>query len=373
MTFMRGHGLRPNTEKDVIVSVLMTTHNSAHYVAEAIESILSQSLRAFNFVIVDDGSTDDTLNIVSDYARADTRIRVRALEHVGRPRALNTGLTMIDQPFVAVMDADDVSLPHRLERQLEQMIARPMLFALGGHITTISGEGRALERVLYPIGPEHVMHMLRNQHRAPIANPAAIIRTERIKRLGGYRDQFRTAQDLDVWLRASHLYELDNLDSEVLKYRVHGKNSTSRDVYRHASNHALAYTSDALRRHRQSDEHVLRDGFSLAGAAQLSLPTDEISSLAQHFVNDVASSAKAVDAPAALDAVREYVRLFAPHHQEELFSRGAAKAAVVNLRQRNLIGAMYCLTHALSRSPGVVRWAAFRAVQRLRKHVSGHA
>ena len=100
------------------VTVLMTAYNAARYLREAVDSILNQTFRDFEFVIVDDGSTDRTLSILQDYARRDPRIRIISRPNTGLTRALNDGLATIRSPLIARMDADDVALPERFAKQL---------------------------------------------------------------------------------------------------------------------------------------------------------------------------------------------------------------------------------------------------------------
>lgn len=113
------------------VSVLMPCFNAERFVKEAIESILNQSLREFKFVIVDDGSDDNTLSIVRSYATRDSRIRLIETSHGGIVAALGSGLTFCEGEFVARMDADDVSHPERLERQVAFLVDHPKSAAVG--------------------------------------------------------------------------------------------------------------------------------------------------------------------------------------------------------------------------------------------------
>ncbi|MBI5094602.1 MAG: glycosyltransferase family 2 protein [Candidatus Hydrogenedentes bacterium] len=107
------------------VSVVMSVYNGERYLAEAIESILGQTYRDFEFIIIDDGSTDESLKIVEGYASRDNRIRLVSRPNRGLAAALNDGIEIARAPIIARMDADDVSLPKRFEKQMLYMAQHP--------------------------------------------------------------------------------------------------------------------------------------------------------------------------------------------------------------------------------------------------------
>ena len=203
------------------VSVVMSVFNGQTFLAEAIESILNQTFRDFEFLIVDDGSTDATPEILSTYAKQDGRIRIVRHENKGRAVSLNIGIGLSKSLYVARMDADDISLPNRLKEQFEFMERHPAVGLLSGSYERINAEGRLLDTVrLLPRDEEIKLAMLINN---AMCHPAAMMRREEAIACGGYRKAFLDADDYDLWLRMSERSQLANLEQPILQYRVHSK------------------------------------------------------------------------------------------------------------------------------------------------------
>jgi len=200
------------------VSVLMAVYNAAPYVEESLASVLGQSLCDLEVVVVDDGSTDGSAAIVERLARSDPRVRLARQENRGLPAALNAGLTHARAPFVARMDADDISLPERLARQADFLDAHLDVAVVGGAVRTF---GRARGNVWrYPVNPADVAAALLFVN--PIAHPAAMFRRAAVEALGGYDEGNRYGEDYALWAVLSAEHRLANLAEVVLRYRVHG-------------------------------------------------------------------------------------------------------------------------------------------------------
>ena len=129
------------------VSVLMPVYNAQRYVAEAVQSILTQTMGDFEFIIIDDGSTDDSTRILRDWAQRDSRIRLVSRPNTGLCVALNEGLAMANGRYIARMDADDISLPQRFALQLEYLKTHEKLVCIGGSFLLIDAAGRMLTRL----------------------------------------------------------------------------------------------------------------------------------------------------------------------------------------------------------------------------------
>jgi glycosyltransferase involved in cell wall biosynthesis len=127
-----------------LVSVVLPVYNGERYLRSAVESILGQTLRAFEFLLMDDGSRDSSLAILHEYGRLDTRIRVVATGHRGEAATLNHGLRLAQADLVAKMDADDISLPERLGAQYERFASEPDLWVLGTTVEEIDDQGRVI-------------------------------------------------------------------------------------------------------------------------------------------------------------------------------------------------------------------------------------
>ena len=206
------------------ISVLMSVYNSQAYLQAAIDSVLQQTFREFEFVIIDDCSTDGSWEILTAYAAQDRRIRLRRnRENLGLTRSLNQGLAEIRGKYVARMDADDVSLPDRFARQYQFMEANPAVGVCGTWTKTI-GEGTrhvALGYVnQYPADDKTIRCWL--LFGVGLAHPSVFLRRELLLKAGlTYDNSYRCCQDYDLWTRAYRHFELANLPEVLLLYRLH--------------------------------------------------------------------------------------------------------------------------------------------------------
>lgn len=201
-----------------MASVLMPVYNGARYLRQALDSVLSQTFGDFEFIIVDDGSTDDTPALLADVARRDPRIRVHRLHpNQGIVHALNQGLDRCRGRYVVRMDADDVALPDRLHRQVQFMEDHPHVVAAGGQLTYVDARGVDLGVTR---GGDTERSLL---WATPLLHPTVILRRGALEANGlRYEETFRYAEDYALWLRLSRVGELRQLDFPVLKYRVSG-------------------------------------------------------------------------------------------------------------------------------------------------------
>jgi GT2 family glycosyltransferase len=204
------------------VSVVMAVYNTERYVAQAIDSILQQTFTDFEFVILNDGSTDGSLRILEHYAQRDDRIRLISRENQGIPRTRNDLLMASQGEFIAVMDSDDVALPDRLALQVTFLRQHPEVVCVGGAHDLIDHKGRFLTRLQLPTHDEAIQQAAILGH-APLCNPCALIRRESLIQIGGYDERLGQAEDLDVWLKLGEIGKLANLAEPVLQYRVHPK------------------------------------------------------------------------------------------------------------------------------------------------------
>lgn len=224
----------------------MPVYNAERYVREAVESILNQTFRDFEFVIIDDGSTDRSRQILQDYAARDPRVRLTSRPNTGYLRALNEGLGDCQGEYVARMDADDVSLPERLERQIAFLDAHPERLMVGSALVRIDDDGDVLCEEHLPETHEEIEARLLKPLGA-IGHPAAMIRRQSLVDVGGYRQAYYGAEDHDLWLRLAERGKLANLREALLKCRVHVGNFTfvNEELGRRAARAAL---EDACRR-----------------------------------------------------------------------------------------------------------------------------
>ena len=203
------------------VSVIMPVYNGAAYVAQAVESILAQTWRDYEFIIIDDGSTDRSRPLLEKFARQDARIRLTSRPNTGIVGALNEALAQARGGLVARMDADDVSMPDRLARQVEFMRSHPEVVAAGARVRGIDPCGCELFRSEHKLEHAEIDAELLKGVGWAIVHPAAMMRREAVERIGRYRAEFQWVEDLDLFLRLGEIGKLANLPDELLYYRQH--------------------------------------------------------------------------------------------------------------------------------------------------------
>lgn len=201
------------------VSVTMVVCNVDRFLAEAIESILGQTFRDFEFIIVDFGSTDNSKSIISTYAAADSRVKFHEIPHCGLADARNAACSLAQGKYLAIMDADDVSLPNRLLWEVQFMEAHPEVGVVGGAVECIDAAGRVLTTWSHPT--ENRMIQLALNERCPLFQPTVLMRRDAFVGVGGYRAPFAQAEDYDLWLRIAERYQLANLEQVVFRRRFH--------------------------------------------------------------------------------------------------------------------------------------------------------
>jgi glycosyltransferase involved in cell wall biosynthesis len=195
------------------VTVLLPVRDGAPFLREALDSVLAQTLADFELLVVDDGSTDETPEILASVT--DERLRVLRQARLGLVPALNRAVAEARAPLLARMDADDVSLPERLERQAAYFHARPSVALVVVGVETIGGgttivlpdDDSALRRRL----------LLRN----PFAHGAVAVRAEAVARAGGYRADYGANEDYDLWRRIARDSELGAVPEILYRYREH--------------------------------------------------------------------------------------------------------------------------------------------------------
>lgn len=235
------------------VTVLMAVHNAAPFLREAVDSVLGQTFKDFEFLIIDDGSTDATGELLATYT--DTRIRViRLVENSGLVAALNVGIDESRGDLIARMDGDDICEPRRLELQVAFLRQHPQVLLLGTGFVLIGTDGYPFERVLYPTDDAVLQERLLDG--SQFCHPSVMMRPDVVRRLGGYRDVGRgPAEDYDLWLRIAEQGQIANLPEVLLRYRVHeGQTSVSKLVRQRQTAHL--YKTLALQRRAGHGEDV---------------------------------------------------------------------------------------------------------------------
>ena len=203
-----------------VISIVMPVYNAGNYLIDSVASILSQSHRDWELICINDGSLDATPEILNWFALQDSRIRVIHQSNRGIVDALNCGLQHARAPLVARMDHDDIAFADRLAIQLEFMSNSPGTVACGGAILEMDEQAA-------PLGVQHPQttheeicaNLLRR--RTGLFHPTAMIRSEALRAVGGYRKEYQWVEDHDLWLRLALRGQLANVERVVLCYRQH--------------------------------------------------------------------------------------------------------------------------------------------------------
>jgi glycosyltransferase involved in cell wall biosynthesis len=238
--------------------VLIGAYDNAPTLRAAIDAILAQTVSDLELIVIDDGSRDESAAIADAAAHEDARVRVLRMPHnVGISRSLNAGLEAATAPVVAVQDADDLSEPRRLERQLDLLRSRPDVAVVGSRMREVDEQGVELRpRTAFAAGD--VRDALPRFN--PIPNTSAAYRRDVVLAAGGYDPRYRYAMEYDLWLRLAERHVVYALDEVLATRRMSRTNVASRKE-REQIAEALAIRTRALVRRR-----------TLRGARGLVLP-----------------------------------------------------------------------------------------------------
>jgi glycosyltransferase involved in cell wall biosynthesis len=199
----------------------MPAHNAASYVEEAIASVLAQDYAAFEVLVVDDGSTDGTAEVLARLAARDARVRwLRNERNLGIVATRNRLLAEADPraTYLAVLDADDVCLEGRLRKQVEFLEQHRDHAAVGSHTVIIDEQGRRVGERRYPTSSAELRRVMTRYN--PIAQSAVMLRRSALETVGQYDPRYPRCQDYDLWLRLASRFPLANLDEPLIGYRV---------------------------------------------------------------------------------------------------------------------------------------------------------
>jgi glycosyltransferase involved in cell wall biosynthesis len=208
-----------------MITVLMPAFNAERFLEEAVQSVRDQTFGDFELLIINDGSTDATGDLAAELARHDGRIRVVSHRNMGMGASLNRGLELARHEWIARLDADDVMLPERLERQMAFVRRHPTIAVASSLVLYIDETGRVLGRCgSRYTSPAAVSDAVRDNVLLGFHHPAVLMRKSVVQEVGGYRPRFWPADDLDLWNRIVEKNHLVLVQPEALtKYRIHGQ------------------------------------------------------------------------------------------------------------------------------------------------------
>jgi glycosyltransferase involved in cell wall biosynthesis len=231
------------------VTFLMSTWNAGELIRPAIESVLAQTEPSWRMIVVDDGSSDGTPDIVAAYS--DERIRLERMpENAGQTAALNHGLSLVETDWVARLDQDDLAMPLRIERQLAWISTHPRAAAVGSWVRYIDESGQPLGELRGAAEPAAALRALYAEpERNPFAHSAMTYRVDLARRAGGYRTDLHYAQDTALWVELARQGDIGNVPEFLTAIRQHPGQVTHRtEVMVEQMREVLVATEDAPRR-----------------------------------------------------------------------------------------------------------------------------
>ncbi len=199
-----------------LISVVMAVYNAEQTVAEAIKTILKQTYPHFELILIDDGSTDGTADILRNFVAQDDRIHLISQKNMGLTCSLNTGLQVAKGKFIARLDADDHACPRRLEKQVELMEENPDIVLCGTNCDNIFGNGMTSEWGYKT--EENLKDSI--SFKTPFAHSTAMFRADTARQLGGYDESFVTSQDMEFWIRLSEQGRVVMLAEPLVKRHI---------------------------------------------------------------------------------------------------------------------------------------------------------
>ena len=241
-----------------IVSVVMAVYNRNNVVGRAIESVLVQTLRDFEFIIVDDGSTDGTGKVLQEYAAKDDRIRIITQRNQGMPASRNTGVVMSRGKYIAFVDSDDACATNRLEVQLKILRQNPGFHACGCPFNFINSYKKDPQDNIAKVGKKitYISSPVFQRVGFFLLGPQIFITKKSFLALGGYRVNPEIIEDLDFTLRYSRLFKWIFLRGTKLYFYTSpsgGQGLVSQDIHNFARRHICCYISEWARHNNLAD------------------------------------------------------------------------------------------------------------------------
>ena len=220
----------------------MPVYNAEKYLNESIESILNQTFTDFEFLIFNDGSTDNTEKIISSYN--DERIIFSNKQiNVGYAKHLVNGIKISVGRYIARIDADDISLPTRLEKQVKFLDNNQDIAVVGSHATHIDSNGKLICHRKLPVNlNSNLLYIILGKN--PLIHPGTMFRKKIVESIGGYREDYMPSEDIDLWLRLyQNGYVSENIAEYLTKVRIHQLQISKTDNRIQNEKHVLAFSS----------------------------------------------------------------------------------------------------------------------------------
>jgi len=210
-----------------MISVVMPAYNAQAYIAETLDSILAQTMRDFEIIVVDDGSSDDTVAIVKNYIAKDARIRLIQNEHGRQSKARNTAIEVAQYKWIAPVDADDILLPTRFEKQLQAAEKQPDVVAWATYSQHITSDGRRYSiRHDPPTTIEEFEAMQAEGKLVIVPNSSCLLRKDVVEAIGGYDSRYDSLEDVEILIRMAEHGPILVVPEVLMLYRMHFSSTT---------------------------------------------------------------------------------------------------------------------------------------------------
>ena len=263
-----------------LISVILPVYNGAQYLSNAIESILNQTLDNFEFIIINDGSIDNSIEIIEHYANIDSRIIIIDRENKGLIYTLNEGIEKSMGEYIARMDQDDISMENRLELQYAYMSDNGLDICGGGYIEIDADSKEICHRKVFQKDYEILLAMATS---VPFAHPSVMIKKEflNLNKLTYGINGYRNAEDLDLWARIHKCGEkFGNVNNVILKYRM-----LDNSLSRVNNSFVLQEAKSIFKQFRKDNFHIVSR--IVRDSPPQTLNTEEKSLLVRYIYNDM--------------------------------------------------------------------------------------
>jgi len=222
----RGEDMKNKKNLQPFVSVVMPVYNAGDFLVEAIESILKQTYKNFEFIIVDDASTDNSWKILKKYRKKDKRIRIYKIEeNVGVSQTVKFAIEKSNGNFLARMDADDIAHPQRLEKEVNYLLKNSQTVAVGTQCLLINKDGKTIGKKIFPTKFEDIYRYIFTF--IPVQQPTLMInKTKLPKDFEYYYDSMDTAEEMELLFKLFQYGKVENINEKLHYYRLHDKNTS---------------------------------------------------------------------------------------------------------------------------------------------------
>ena len=212
----------PSNENKPLISVLMSVFNGQRWLKDSVQSVLNQSYQNFEFLIIDDGSIDLSLDIIKHFAKSDSRVRFFKKTNSGLTKSLNYGLHHARGTWVARIDVDDIWFPEKLKKQIEKINQFENINLVGTGLVLINEENKIVKTYNYPSTHlKLIKHLTRGMSFFP--HSSAFFKLSEALLIGGYRERFINSQDVDLWIRLSEIGTISCINESLVYIRKHKK------------------------------------------------------------------------------------------------------------------------------------------------------